>query len=104
MTPIEHLMTKGADLMEEARFLMTQKNHDYTSGSGDPFANFRTAANFDVHPAVGILMRMNDKMQRIRTFAERGKLEVDGEGLRDACIDMINYSVLVYALLTEDND
>jgi hypothetical protein len=56
-----------------------------------------------VPAAVGILLRMSDKMQRIRTFAERGELKVDGEGLEDACLDMINYSVLVYGVLTEDD-
>jgi hypothetical protein len=81
---------------------MSRKNHDYTSGSGDPYANFRTAEQLGVHPAVGIMLRMGDKMQRIRTFAERGELKVDGEGLEDAVVDCINYAVLAYGLLLED--
>lgn len=28
--------------------------------------------------------------------------KADGEGLRDAVLDVINYMILVYALLTED--
>lgn len=102
-TPAAVLLNKGQMLMQEAVALMHRKNHDYTSGSGDPYANFRTAASFGVHPAVGIVIRTGDKLQRIRTFAERGKLEVDDEGLKDACIDVINYAVLVYGLLTEND-
>jgi hypothetical protein len=100
-TPADILLQKAASLTSEALELMQLKNHDYTSGSGDPYANFRTAESFGVHPAVGIVIRVGDKLQRIRTFAERGHLEVDGEGLRDACLDVINYAVLVYGLLTE---
>lgn len=101
-TPADILLQKAEQLTREAIALMHRKNHDYTSGSGDPYANFRTAASFGVHPAVGIVIRTGDKLQRIRTFAERGHLEVDGEGLKDACIDVINYALLAYGLLTED--
>jgi hypothetical protein len=100
-TPADILLQKGESLMQEARELMLRKNHDYTSGSGDPYANFRTASSFGVHPAVGIVIRVGDKLQRIRTFAERGGLAVGDEGVRDACLDVINYAVLVYGLLTE---
>lgn len=100
-TPADILLQKAEQLTREAIALMHRKNHDYTSGSGDPYANFRTAASFGVHPAVGIVIRTGDKLQRIRTFAERGHLEVDGEGLKDACIDVINYAILAYGLLTE---
>lgn len=102
MTSLEQLLDKADSLVNEARQVMERKNHDYTSGSNDPFANFRGAEHLGVHPAVGILLRVGDKLQRIRTFAERGELKVDGEGLRDACLDVINYIILVYALLTEE--
>ena len=101
-TPAQRLLRKADDLTDDAARIMRQKNHDYTSGSGDPFANFRMAGSLGVHPAVGICIRTGDKLQRIRTFAERGELKVDNEGLRDACVDVINYAILVYAMLTED--
>lgn len=102
MTPTEILLEKAALLTAEAQSIMHKKNHDYTGGSGDPYANFRGAEYLGLHPATGLLLRMQDKLQRIRTFAERGELKVDGEGLKDAVIDCINYSILVYGLLTED--
>lgn len=102
--PAITLLEKADSLTTEALELMRRKNHDYTSGSGDPYANFRTAQSFGVHPAVGIVIRVGDKLQRIRTFAEKGTLQVQHEGLRDACLDVINYAILAYGLLTEDED
>ena len=90
------------ELTEEAYAIIQKKNHDYTGGGDDPYANFRMANSFGVHPAVGLSLRIGDKLQRISTFANRGKLEVDGEGLRDACTDIINYAILCYGLLTEE--
>ena len=102
MTEAERLLTVADNLTAGAREIMLRKNHDYTSGSGDPYANFRGAQFLGIAPAVGICLRIQDKLQRIRTFAERGELRVDGEGLHDAVIDVINYAVLAYAVLTED--
>ena len=99
----EMLLQHADELTFEAREIMAKKNHDYTGGSDDPYANFRMAGSLGVHPAVGLCVRIGDKLQRIRTFAERGELKVDGEGLRDACIDVINYAILAYGLLTEED-
>lgn len=102
MKESERLLKNHEILTDKARAIMSKKNHDYTGGSGDPYANFRMSEAMGVHPALGLLIRVGDKMQRVRTFAERGELQVDGEGLEDAVIDVINYMVLVYSLLTED--
>jgi hypothetical protein len=102
---------KGAQLLElhrtlcsDAATLMESKNHDYTSGSGDPFANFRGSSYLDIHPALGIMLRMQDKMQRVKTFVEKGQLKVKDEGIKDAVIDLINYTVLMYGLITEQKE
>lgn len=97
----ERLMYIHTQLNAAGLEIMKKKNHDYTQGSGDPFKNFRASEVLGVPDFLGILVRMQDKMQRIRTFGERGKLEVDGEGLLDAVVDIRNYAVLVYALMTE---
>lgn len=102
MKESERLLKNHHDLTMKAKKIMAKKNHDYTGGSGDPYANFRMSEAMGVHPALGLLIRVGDKMQRVRTFAERGELQVDGEGLEDAVIDVINYMVLVYSLLTEE--
>ena len=98
---VEHLIESHEKLCQKARSIMHAKNHDYRGGSGDPFANFRGSTSFGIDPIVGILLRMQDKMQRIKTFAEKGQLQVKGEGVEDAIVDLINYSVLMYGLCQE---
>jgi len=103
-TPAERLVRIASELTRDALALMERKNHDYTSGSGDPYANFRMAGALGVEPVVGICIRTGDKLQRFRTFAERGELHVTGEGLKDAALDVINYAILAYALATEGGE
>jgi hypothetical protein len=73
--------------------IMKQKNHDYTAGSDDPFANFRSSEVFGVPGEMGILMRMMDKMKRINTFINTGRLEVN-ESVIDAWEDIVNYAII----------
>ena len=40
---------------------------------------------------------MLDKMKRLATFAHAGELKVENEGVRDACLDLLNYSILLAA-------
>lgn len=87
----------------ECRVIMAQKSQDYGGGSSDPFANFRIAEMIGVHPALGILMRMTDKMQRIKSFVANGTLAVKTESFEDACNDLVNYSILLKGLLIEES-
>jgi len=80
---------------------MQRKNHDYTSGSGDPFANFRGSEFLGIHPVLGMQLRQQDKMMRVKTFVEKGELLVKGESVLDAILDQINYLVLQYAYIQE---
>lgn len=98
----KELMRLHETLCAEARSIMAAKNHDYTSGSGDPYHNFRGSSALGVDPIVGVMLRMQDKMQRIKTFAEKGQLMVKGEGVDDAFRDLINYTVLAYGLSREE--
>ena len=90
-------------LCSEALHLMVRKNQDYTGVSNDPFFNFKGSLPLGIHPVMGILLRMQDKMQRVRSYAERGSLSVHDEGVRDSIIDLINYSVLMYGLVKESD-
>ena len=82
---------------------MIKKNSDYTGGkkSNDIFANFRSSEILGVNPVLGIMMRVMDKIQRIRSFTEDGKLEVSDESVYDACEDVINYMILAKAMFVE---
>jgi hypothetical protein len=67
--------------------LMEKKNQDYAVES-DPYRNFRTFGR------MGILVRISDKLARLRTFEERGTLSVETESVEDTVRDIINYAVL----------
>lgn len=96
-----HAMTTGTALA-----LMAKKNHDYAGSSGDtPFANFEVVEKLNIASTEkGILMRMLDKMMRLSTFAEAGQLKVENESAQDACIDIINYSVLLAAYIKQKDE
>lgn len=95
------LLALHDDLCKSAKDLMTRKNYDYTSGSGDPFANFRGSSYLGIDPVLGVMLRMQDKMMRVKTFAEKGELKVKDEGVKDALVDLINYTVLMCGLIEE---
>lgn len=89
-----------AELTDKGRTLMETKNHDYTGGR-HPLANFMAAERRGIDPALGLMLRVDDKLARVQTYIHRGELKVIGEGLEDAIVDVINYMVLLYAMLEE---
>lgn len=75
-------------IQREALNLFTKKNADY----GDAFAQFG---------AVGVIVRMNDKINRMVSL-EKNKVQfVDDENIRDTLIDLHNYSAMAMMLLDE---
>lgn len=80
------------------------KNSDYTGGksSTDPFANFNASSILDIHPVQGLLLRVIDKIQRIRSFTNDKELKVTNESVEDACDDIVNYAILAKAMLMEE--
>jgi hypothetical protein len=102
MTPLEELLKLHEDTCNKCREVMKKKNTDYCGGSGDPYANFRISEAFGIHPAMGIVLRITDKLQRIRAFAANGSLAVAEESVDDACEDILNYAILLKGLLKEE--
>jgi len=93
-TPRGRLLRLHHSLTQEARLLMEKKNQDYAN-EADPYANFRMFGK------VGIVVRLGDKIARLKTFAERGEFKVQDEQLRDTLLDIINYAVL-FAGISEE--
>lgn len=75
------------ELQKEIEDLSRRKNHDYGSDSLISFGNY------------GILIRMSDKFDRLKSFYKNGKLEVEDEKLEDTLKDCINYAM--YMILQE---
>ena len=70
--------------------LFKKKNVDY----GDAFAKYG---------AIGVLMRMEDKLQRFMSISNTKIQLVNDEGLKDTLIDLHNYAAMALMLLDEDN-
>lgn len=79
------------NLTERALELMNAKNQHYAS-STDPFRNFRQFG------LLGILVRLSDKLSRLRTFEEAQTQPVGDEHIEDTILDTINYAVLYIAM------
>lgn len=76
-----------AEIQSQALELFKKKNADY----GDAFAKFGT---------VGVLMRIEDKIQRALSISKSGVTLVEDEGLRDTLLDLHNYAAM--ALMLKD--
>ena len=75
-------------VQSEALELFIRKNADY----GDAFAKYGI---------IGVLMRMEDKLQRSMSITKNGITLVKDEGFRDTLIDLHNYSAMALMLLDE---
>lgn len=84
MNRVEQMKT----IQEEALALFEKKNADY----GDAFAKYGV---------IGVLMRMEDKLQRSLNISKTNITLVESEGIRDTLIDLHNYSAMALMLLDE---
>jgi hypothetical protein len=75
-------------VQEEALALFTKKNIDY----GDAFAKYGV---------IGVLMRIEDKLQRSMSITKNGVNLVSDEGIRDTLLDLHNYAAMALMLLDE---
>ena len=75
-------------IQNEALELFTKKNIDY----GNAFAKYGV---------IGVLMRIEDKLQRTMSITKNGVNLINDEGIRDTLIDLHNYSAMALMLLDE---
>jgi hypothetical protein len=86
-------------LLEEMQRLHESKSADYGSEE-DPLANVRSGADFvNIEPWRGCMVRIADKVQRLRTYCRTGRLV--HEGVRDTLMDLAAYSLLAIVLFDE---
>ena len=87
------------ELLEEVRQLHLSKSQDYGS-QNDPLANIRQGAEFvGIEAWRGCMVRVADKVQRLRTYCRTGRLV--HEGVRDTLLDLAAYSLLAIVLFDE---
>ena len=81
-------LTIFENIQNEARELFRKKNQDY----GDAFANYG---------AIGVLVRMGDKISRLQSITKHQISLINTESLRDTLLDLHNYSAMAIMLLDE---
>jgi hypothetical protein len=96
--PIHPLSARFHELLHEAGALHDKKQEDY-GRDNDPFANVRASSNWGVPPWVGAMIRGNDKVNRLQTFAQ--KKELKNESARDSLMDLAVYALIAIVLMEE---
>ena len=76
-------------IQNEGLELFAKKNADY----GDAFAKYGV---------IGVLMRIEDKIQRSMSITKNGVNLVNDEGIRDTLLDLHNYAAMALMLLDEN--
>ena len=78
------------NVQKEGLELFKKKNKDY----GDAFAKYGV---------IGVLMRIEDKIQRSMSITKNGVNLVEDEKIRDTLIDLHNYAAMAIMLMDENN-
>lgn len=87
------------EVMEEIKAIHLRKSQDYGEPT-DPLANVKAGAELvGIEPWRGCLVRMADKMQRIRTYCREGALA--NEGFEDALLDLASYAAIALVLFRQ---
>lgn len=74
-------------VLDEMKELHAKKDKDYGSAFHKSFEEFGVTAG---------VVRLNDKMERVKSLVKNGKAEVKDEGLLDSLKDLACYAVMLY--------
>ena len=86
-------------VLDELKALHLQKTLDY-GVDDDALSNIRQSADIVNMPAwAGCVIRMSDKMHRLKAFFRRGKTEFDG--VEDTLLDLACYAAIALVLYRE---
>jgi len=102
----DELLKYHSDICNAAQQLMSLKNRDYAGQEGnEPFANFTRVESMGICTTEqGFMTRLTDKMSRLSSFLNSGKMHVEDESFRDTIVDVINYMVLLSAYIEDKGD
>ena len=82
-------------VLDEMKELHAKKDKDYGSAFHKSFEEFGVTAG---------VVRLNDKMERVKSLVKNGKAEVKDESLLDTLKDLASYAVMLYVeLKNKDN-
>ena len=83
-----HRVEQMKKIQKEGLELFRKKNIDY----GDAFAKYGI---------IGVLMRIEDKIQRSLTISKNGINLIEDENIKDTLLDLHNYAAMGLMLLDE---
>jgi hypothetical protein len=86
-------------LLKEIGDVHDRKGKDYGTDA-DQYANIRASQEFGVKPWVGAMIRLNDKIARIKTFVTKGELQ--NESVEDSIQDIAVYALNALMLYREE--
>jgi hypothetical protein len=87
------------ELVQEIVALHDRKQADY-GADDDPFANVRSSKEWGVPAWVGALIRLNDKVHRLKSFARKGSLA--NESAEDSMRDIAVYALIALVLYEQE--
>lgn len=79
---------------------MLAKNGAYNGYDDDALGNFKSVEDGICDAEVGLLVRLNDKWQRIKTLVRTSTDEGD-EAIVDTIDDAVNYFILLKAIIID---
>ena len=80
-------------ITDEMVKLYERKNSDYGSSIHDTYMKYG---------AVAYLVRMEDKINRVRSLTQNNNQKVEDEKIHDSLVDLANYSILMLLELEGD--
>lgn len=86
------------ELLIQAGELHDRKASDYGSLT-DPFANLKASVEFGIPAWVGAMIRLNDKVIRLKSLAIKGSLT--NEAATDSFMDIAVYALIAHVLFEE---
>ena len=87
-------MITFADITKEMVSLQEKKNKDY----GNSFEQ-----TLDEFGLIAGVIRLNDKMNRVKQLCKSQKQEVKDEKIEDTLIDLANYAIMTLSWLKNNN-
>lgn len=89
------------ELLALAGELHDRKQADYGRGS-DPFFNVRASTEWGVPAWIGAMIRLNDKVQRLKSLAAKGGLQ--NESAQDSFMDIAVYALIAHVLYEQEGE
>lgn len=83
-------------ILDEIKELHLNKNHDYSANGY--LSDITSSERAGITPWVGVLLRLQQKLGRLESFARQGEFKVADEKLEDTCKDIAVYSIIMLML------